>query len=188
MPRRVPERAAIDHVRNLVAARNVSTVWIGIDGFGAAGKTTLAERMAAALGDAAVVHIDDFSGPREPEWDWGRFVAQVRDPLLAGHVARYQSWDWDRDEGGAWHDIAPGHPVIVEGVSSTRAEVGIAWDVQIWVDAPRDVRLTRALERDGPARLSRWLDDWMPSEERYAARERPQQRADLIVSGVVNDI
>lgn len=184
MPSSVTERAAIDRVRELVAARAGSTTWIGIDGFGAAGKTRFAERLAAALGDAHVVHIDDFAGPHVPEWDWARFVSQVRDPLLAGQVARYQSWDWDRDEGGAWHDIAPGRPVIVEGVSSTRAEVGIAWDVQIWVDAPRDVRLARALERDGPARLSRWLDDWMPSEERYAAREHPQQRVDLVISGI----
>jgi uridine kinase len=184
MASRVPERAAIDHVRELVAARAGSTVWIGIDGFGGAGKTTFAQRLAKALPGAVVVHIDDFYGPHTPEWDWTRFVSQVRDPLLAGQVARYQSWDWDRDEGGAWHDIAPGGPVIVEGVSSTRAEVGIAWNVQIWLDAPRDVRLARALERDGPAKLSRWLDDWMPSEERYAAREHPQQRVDLVISGI----
>ena len=31
--------------------------------------------------------------------------------------------------------------------------------------------------------LTRWLDDWMPSEERYAARERPEERVDLIISG-----
>jgi cytidylate kinase len=71
-------------------------------------------------------------------------------------------------------------------VSSTRAELGIAWDVQIWVDAPRDVRLRRARERDGSALLHRWLEDWMPSEERYAAREQPELRADLVVSGVAH--
>lgn len=184
MGRRLPERKAIDFVRDTVGSRRGSTAWIGIDGFGAAGKTTFAARLASALGDAAVVHVDDFSGPRIPEWDWARFVAQVRDPLLAGEVARYQIWDWDRDEGGAWQDIAPGRPVIVEGVSSTRAEVGIAWDVQIWVDAPLEVRLARAVERDGPGKLSRWVNDWMPSEERYATRENPQQRVDFIVSGI----
>lgn len=183
MPRQVSARDAVAHVRAVVAARPGRTVWIGVDGFGGAGKTRFADHLAHRLGDVPVVHIDDFAGPRVPEWDWQRFLAQVRDPLLAGRPARYQSWDWNRDEPGAWHDVPPGVPLIVEGVSCTRREVDIAWDVQVWVDAPRHVRLERALRRDGPAMLPRWLEDWMPSEERYAARERPRERVDLIVSG-----
>jgi hypothetical protein len=46
------------------------------------------------------------------------------------------------------------------------------------------VRLARAVERDGAALLPRWLDDWLPSEQAYAARENPRERVDLIVSGV----
>ena len=73
----VPERAAIEHVRELVASRVRSTVWIGIDGFGRAGKSTFAMRLAEALTGSVVVHIDDFSGPHVREWDWERFVSQV---------------------------------------------------------------------------------------------------------------
>lgn len=185
-PRRVGQQAAIDHVRAVVAARRGRTVWIGVDGFGGAGKTTFAGRLAAAVPGSCVVHVDDFSGPGVPEWDWPRFVEQVRDPLLAGRPARYQCWNWTRDEPGEWRAVPAAVPVIAEGVSSTRAELGIAWDVQIWVDAPRDVRLRRARERDGSALLHRWLEDWMPSEERYAAREQPELRADLVVSGVAH--
>jgi cytidylate kinase len=72
---------------------------------------------------------------------------------------------------------------VVEGVSSTRAELGAPWDLTVWVDAPREVRLRRARERDGAAMQRRWLDDWLPSEEAYAAREHPQDRVDLIVNG-----
>jgi hypothetical protein len=31
--------------------------------------------------------------------------------------------------------------------------------------------------------LRHWLEVWMPSEEAYIDRERPQERVDLIVSG-----
>jgi uridine kinase len=113
-----------------------------------------------------------------------RLRAQLLSPLLAGQAARYQVWDWDLDLGGEWVDVAPGRVVVIEGVSSTRAEVGAPWDLTIWVDAPRELRLARAVERDGAALLPRWLDEWMPSEEAYAARERPEQRVDLIVRGV----
>jgi hypothetical protein len=32
--------------------------------------------------------------------------------------------------------------------------------------------------------LATWLDAWMPSEEAYIAAQRPQQRVDLVVSGI----
>jgi ribosomal protein S18 acetylase RimI-like enzyme len=130
------------------------------------------------------VHVDDFAAPTVPEWDWNRMEAQLLAPLRVGRNARYQRWDWERDEGAEWHDVPAGTPVVIEGVSSTRREVSAPWALQIWVDAPREARLDRALERDGPARLGQWLDDWMPSEDAYVAREHPEQRVDLVVSGI----
>ena len=182
MPRRVTRAAAVAAVAILPRDR---TVWVGVDGFGAAGKTTLAAELAAAVPGAVVVHVDDFSGPRVAEWDWDRFAGQLAEPLLAGRPARYQIWDWERDAGGEWVDVPPGRLVVVEGVSCTRAEVHLPWDLTIWVEAPRAVRLERALERDGPERMPQWLEHWMPSEEAYALRERPQERVDLIVDGAV---
>lgn len=180
MPRRVSRAEAIAVLARLPLDR---TVFVGIDGFGGSGKTSLAAAVAAAVPEAEIVHVDDFWGPSVPEWQWWRFNEQVAEPLLAGRVARYQVWDWSEDVGGEWVEVPPGRLVVVEGVSSTRGEVPVPWDLVIWVDAPRQVRLERALERDGSAMLPRWLDDWMPSEEAYAARERPAERADLIVDG-----
>jgi uridine kinase len=159
------------------------TVFVAVDGRAGSGKTTLADAIAAAVRAAVVVHIDDFAGPLVPEWDWPRFQEQVVDPLRAGRPARYQRWEWNRDEPAEWHEIPTGRLVVVEGVSSTRSELDVPWALQIWVDAPRPVRLQRATERDGDAMLAHWLDVWMPSEEAYIERERPQQRVDLLVAG-----
>ena len=163
-------------------ARN-RTAFVGIDGFGGAGKSALADAIAAAVPRAVVVRVDDFWGPNIAEWDWSRFRVQLLEPLLAGRPGRYQIWNWARDAGGEWVAVPPARVVVIEGVSSTRVEAGVPWDLTVWVDAPRELRLARALERDGPAMQDRWLTDWMPSEEAYAAREHPQQRVDLIVSG-----
>lgn len=172
----------VDRVRRaLIDCRG--TRWIGVDGKGAAGKTTLAERIAAALPGAVVVHIDDFARPDVQGWERARFVAQVLEPLLAGRSARYQRWDWGSNTGAEWHEIAVGHPVVVEGVSSTDVRLGVPWDFTIWVEVSREARLARALERDGPDLLDRWLTDWMPSEDAYEAEQRPQDRVDLIVDG-----
>jgi uridine kinase len=163
--------------------RTAGTPFAGIDGFGGSGKSTFAAALAARVPRAVVVHVDDFAGPHVPEWDWPRFQEQVVDPLRAGRGARYQRWEWNRDEPAEWHDIPAGVPVIVEGVSSTRSELDVRWALQVWVEAPRDVRLRRAEERDGAAMLGHWTEDWMPSENAYAAREDPRARADLVVDG-----
>lgn len=180
MPVLVP---AVDLPR-LVAERlrgRSGTRWVGVDGFGAAGKTTLAAAVARALPSAVVVHVDDFARPSVPGWERDRFVAQVLAPLAAGDAARYQRWDWEADTGAEWHDVPPGVPVVVEGVSSTDERLGVPWDVRVWVEADRETRLARALERDGEAMMERWLTDWMPSEERYAAAQRPRERSDFCV-------
>ena len=166
-----------------VAALPAGTRFVGIDGFGGAGKTTLAGRIAAAVPRAVVVHVDDFAGPGVVEWDWTRCRSQLLVPLLAGRPARYQVWDWDADTGGDWVDVAPGAIVVLEGVSSTRRELAAPWDLTVWVDAPAGTRRTRALERDGAAIWPVWEQQWIPTEQAYAARERPRERVDLVVDG-----
>jgi uridine kinase len=181
--RRVRAAEAVAEIAVISAERLGSTIFVGIDGCGGAGKSTFAARVSSSVPRASVVHVDDFAGPRVPEWDWARFREQVLLPLLAGRPARYQRWDWDRDEGAEWHDVAVGGLVVVEGVSSTRHEVGAPWALTVWVDAPREVRLERALARDGPVLLERWHNVWQPSEDAYVARENPLTRVDLVVSG-----
>ncbi len=177
--------AAADPVQAVRAALDTlsGTRWVGIDGKGAAGKTSLAARITAALPGSVVIHIDDFARPDVPGWERCRFVEQVLEPLQAGRPGRYQRWDWVRDVGAEWHDVPVGIPVVVEGVSATDVRLGVPWDFTIWVEAPYEVRLARAVERDGPAMLDRWLTDWMPSEDAYEAAQRPQQRVDLVVDG-----
>jgi uridine kinase len=177
--------SAEEAIAAVVALPRGRTVLVGIDGFGGSGKSTLTRRIAAEVPGSVVVEVDDFSGPSVADcaWEWHRLRAQVLVPLLAGRPGRYQRWDWRSDSAGDWLDVPVGRTVLIEGVSSTRQEVAAPWDLTIWVDAPRDLRLQRALDRDGAEMLDRWLTDWMPSEEAYAARERPQERVDLIVRG-----
>ena len=166
----------------MVAALPRGTLaFVGVDGFGGAGKTTFAGRIAARVPGAVVVHVDDFQGAGVQEWDWERMRRQVIEPLGAGRPARYEIRPWGEVAGGGWAEVPAGALVVIEGVSSTRSELAAPWDLTIWLDTPAEVRRRRTVERDGPELRSLWEDVWIPSEERYAARERPQERVDLVV-------
>lgn len=181
MPRRVTGPQAVAEVAALAGA---GPRFVGVDGLGGAGKSTLAGRVAAAVPSAVVVGVDGFSGPDVAEWDWHRLHAEVVAPLLAGRPARYRPVSWT-GEVGAEHVVPAGALVVVEGVSSTRAEADVPWALTVWVDAPPAVRRARVHRRDGAAMAAQW-ERWLASEEAYLAAQRPHERADLLVDGVVD--
>ena len=80
-------------------------------------------------------------------------------------------------------EVSPHGVVIVEGVYSSRRELASLYDLRIWVECPRELRLSRGLARDGETARKLWEEDWMPSEDRYLEEHRPLERADAVVSG-----
>jgi uridine kinase len=156
---------------------------IAIDGWGGAGKSRLAAELEKRLPSVTVVHTDDFAGPKQPSWDWRRFSREVLDPLLSDRLARFQRYDWDRDQLGQWKSVPVGGTVIVEGISSSRQELGAIWDLAVWVECPRELRLRRGIERDGESLRWKWETVWMPEEEAYVRAQNPIGRADVIVDG-----
>ncbi|MEU9028695.1 uridine kinase [Streptomyces sp. NPDC048383] len=164
---------------------------VGIDGPGASGKSTLAALLADRLDGAAVVHIDDFYRPSAERpadtdqiagnFDLPRLLDQVLRPASAGTIVRYQRYDWDHDRLAEWTELAPGTPLIVEGVHALHPNLAEAYTYRIFCDAPRDLRLRRGLNRDGAEARPLWEDEWMPAEDRYLATHIPQSRADLVL-------
>ena len=104
-------------------------------------------------------------------------------PLRQGRPARYARYDWDHDALAEIRELRPGGVAIVEGIYSSRRELASLYDLRIWVECPRDVRLSRGLARDGEGARGRWEEDWMPAEDRYVVEHRPWELADLIVDG-----
>jgi hypothetical protein len=54
--------------------------------------------------------------------------------------------------------------------------------VLLWVEAPRDVRFARGIERDGEAYRPLW-ERWALQEDALFAVERTRERADFRVDG-----
>jgi uridine kinase len=157
------------------------TALVAVDGFGGSGKSHFAACLAATEPRLTVVHTDDFAS-WEAGLDWERLRHQVIDPLLADRPARYQRYDWDERRLAEWHEISAGGVTVVEGVSSYRLSLADAYDLAVWVQAPREVCLARGLERDGQGALALW-QKWMAEEDEYVNREHPERRAAVVVDG-----
>lgn len=155
---------------------------VGVDGYGAAGKTTFATRLARAAGGAPVVHTDDFASHDVPMQWWPRMLAEVIEPLLAGRPATFTAYDWVNRTDGPTITVEPRPIVIIEGVGATRNAWRDKLARSIWIDTPRDERLRRALARDGEELAGFWRE-WREAEEAYVAAENPQQRVDVLVAG-----
>lgn len=155
-----------------------------VDGPAGSGKTTLAERLAAALDHAPVVHLDDlYDGWTGLGPDlYPRVLAQVLQPVASGQPARYHRYDWAAGRFAAWVDV-PAHPVLVlEGVGAAARPVHPHASLRIWVEAPENVRLARGLARDGVELREAWLR-WMDGEAAHFRADRTRARADVVIDG-----
>jgi Uridine kinase len=178
--------------------RNDDVLLVGIDGRGGSGKSTLARSLAQLVESSVVIEFDDFYRPSatrlalgDPDiggnFEWRRLRDQVLIPRSQNKEARYQRYDWDADSMAEWHAVPAQGVVIVEGNYSTRAELRDFYDFRIWVQAPDEVRLARGVERGGENTRDRWLNEYMPEEERYLAAQEPWRFADLVIDGTTHE-
>jgi uridine kinase len=172
-------RPVLDLIEAAIDARREGSgvILVGIGGHGAAGKTTLARMIPGAQ----IVSTDEFWDGKE--FELGRLAREVVGPLTVGEPAKFSSYDWAAGERRGSRTVEPAGVVVVEGVCALHRMLRDAYAVRVWVDAPYDVRLARAVARDGEEARGTWVDTWMPSEDRYVERDDPVSCAHLIVDG-----
>jgi uridine kinase len=155
---------------------------VAVDGQGGAGKSSFASQLAAALGGCQIIHTDDFaSWENSIDW-WPELIERVLVPLARGEVAHFDSSQWESGALRPRIEIVPAEFLILEGVTASREAFRPWLTYSIWIEACRDLRLRRGLERDGEQARAQW-ERWIAEENGYRLRERPDERADLVVSG-----
>jgi uridine kinase len=175
---------------------------VGVDGPSAAGKTTLADRLADALrrrtGRAVIrAQLDDF-----------RIMVADPDAFPYDSADNWYSRSWDHrairgllllplgPAGSRRYHTAPAAPaalaaddaiLIGDGVFLQRPELADCWDLRIYLDVAVAESLRRGIERDrhwmGSAAEAqrRHLHRQLPGERRYRAEVRPRERADVVL-------
>jgi uridine kinase len=154
-----------------------------LDGRAGAGKTTLAAELAEVYaGSVAVVHLDDlYEGWSGLPTVGRRIRDELLPPLAAGRPASIRRWDWAAGRLGAALTVPVADALILEGVGSYARSYDEYVSLVVWIDAPTDVRRSRALGRDGDVFAPYW-DRWAADEDHVHGRERTRERADVTIS------
>ncbi|SFF32418.1 uridine kinase family protein [Blastococcus tunisiensis] len=159
-----------------------------VDGPAGSGKTTVAGRLAAALGDAAVLlHFDDLYAGWTLTGASGRLQAGVLAPLAEGRPGAHHRFDWTRRWFAPEPVVVPVRPVlVVEGCGSSPRALDPWTTLRLWVEAPAELRLARGLARDGAELADEWRR-WQRTEAAEFAREDTRAHADLRLDGAGGD-
>ena len=150
---------------------------LAIDGRCAAGKSTLGMKLAEAW-DAPLFHMDDFylqAHQRTEERlaepggnvDRERFLQEVLLPLRRGEPVLYRPFDCHSMDFRKAQQIAVKDIAIVEGSYACHPDLRDLYDLRIFMDIDPETQRERLLRRNGPEGLQRFIERWIPLEERY---------------------
>jgi uridine kinase len=173
-------------------------VLVALDGRSAAGKSTLAQQVAARTA-ALVIDGDDFyRGGDDAFWrarspaekvdlviDWRR-QRTLLTKVGRGEPARWQPYDWEADDRrqGAEVNVGPAAVVILDGAYSARRELADLFALRVLLDVPRETRRERLLLREGERYRAEWEARWGRAEDLYFEQLMPRESFDLVLRGV----
>ncbi|MFE5398801.1 uridine kinase [Streptomyces sp. NPDC056568] len=153
---------------------------VGVDGHAGSGKSTFAGRLAAELGGAPVLRLDDIASHDELFAWTGRLLSQVIEPLERGDTAHYAPYDWRTRRFGAPRPLPPAPVILVEGVGAGREALRPHLARLVWMELPREEAWARGRARDGAEQRTFW-DGWIPAERRHFADDPSRPFAHLLV-------
>lgn len=183
---------------------------VGIDGPDAAGKTTLAEELVAPLhqsgrpiirasidgfhNPAAIRHARGLSSPEGYYFDSFNYQVlfeSLLTPLGPGGSRRFSKAMFDYRTNSAvpleTHLAEVNAILLFDGVFLLRPELAASWDFTVFVDAPFEITLARAQERDAAYLGSReevrkrYEQRYIPGQKLYFDECRPRERAQVVI-------
>lgn len=165
---------------------------ICIEGRAAAGKSTLG-RMLAEKYTCNLFHTDDFflrpeqrtaerfAEPGE-NIDHERMVPEVLEKIAAGKEFSYRPFDCSVMKPADPVDVIPRRLNIIEGSYSMHPKFVNYYDLKIFLDIDPKEQSRRIMVRDGEIKHKRFVEEWIPLEEKYLKAFKIKDVCDLTVN------
>lgn len=163
-----------------------SRPWIlAVDGRSGSGKSTIANSLHRFVPASAVVHTDDVAW-HHSFFDWSDLLLEgILKPLRTGQAVSYRPPGWDKRGRPGAIDVAAGLDlIVVEGVGASRTELMPWIDRALWVQSDLEEAERRGIARDGGTEAAKnFWREWGAQEFDFLQRQRPWERATVIVNG-----
>ena len=162
-----------------------------IDGSSGSGKSILAALMGNIY-DCNIFHMDDYFLTPEIRTearlaevggnvDYIRFKQEIISGLQSGGSFSFKPYDCKTQTLGKPVRVSTKKLNIIEGVYSMHPTLADSYDLKIFLYTDPETQKLRILERNGPAMLQRFLDEWIPLENRYFSEMNIMQKCDIVI-------
>jgi uridine kinase len=159
---------------------------IAIDGPAGAGKTTLADHLAAALSlkySVKVIHMDDLYNGWQDAFDHHLTdtLTNIARAHQSGKKISLSRYDWNKGRYSDAEEMPISDLLILEGVGSSQQAVRPHLAASIWIEIDRTQGLERVLHRDGAA-ISEEMQMWLQLQDQHFREEESEKTADFVLT------
>ncbi len=167
------------------------SILIALDGRCAAGKSTMAGELQKEL-SCNCIHMDDFflqpamrteKRLMEPggNVDRERFLSEVLLPLSKGDSFSYRPFlcstmDFDKPVF-----VTPNPITIVEGAYACHPDLAKYYDLRIFFTVDKNEQLKRIEKRNGREASLKFIQKWIPLEEKYISCFNIEAECDMVI-------
>ena len=167
-------------------------ILIALDGPAASGKTTAAE-LFSSLYDCNVFHMDDYFLPPSMRTEkrlsspggnvhYERFREEILSGIASGEPFSYRRFSCSDGTLSEPISVMPKRLNVIEGSYSHHPELSDVYTLRVFLCISEEEQKTRILLRNGKEGLDRFLDRWIPLENRYFSAFDIKENADLILT------
>lgn len=165
-------------------------VIVAIDGNCGSGKTTLASIIDSVY-DCNLFHMDDFFLPLELRTTerlsqaggnvhYERFDSEVIHGIKSNKAFEYQKFDCARMSLGEKITVTPRKLNIIEGSYSMHPVLIDNYDLKVFLTVSAEEQSRRILLRNGIEKHKRFINEWIPLENKYFAELGIKDKCDLV--------
>lgn len=163
---------------------------IAIDGPSAAGKSSLSKKLTEKY-NALLIRIDDYFLPETMKtkerlseiggfFHYERFIDEVVNHIYDDtlHLQKFNCMTQLLEDKIEYKNS---QIIIIEGVYSLHPLLRDMYDISIFMDVERDEQIKRIEKRNGTKMLDKWINIWLPLENRYFIEFNIKNIADIVM-------